>query len=566
MASFGVEADVAAGFAGTNGEVKLQIWRNVDPTPYISDITSVTSELSQIIELPKAQTQETARLPVAMPRDNAEGRRNDSLPKATKKSSTIMIEQLVNPRPEPQGGWSKRLWTLMSEPGNHPVALGIHHAYNVFIIVSVVCTITGTLDTLEDDFKLVLDSFEILWNSVFTLEVLVRVGCAPRPLRVLRSMYTCMDIGAIIPFYIMAASGNGDRDMNIWVELLWFLMPIMRLLKITRHSAGWRILIKSIHQCIPALVVPSVLLALLTIFMSSLIFWVEKHTACQGDHCELDDMQAFRSIPHTMWFAIVTISTVGFGDVSPNTDAAKFVAAFLILAGVCYMAMPLSIIGGTFSQVWDDRDRIILREKTTNLISEGGVGMDDLRALFDAADADGSGTVTKDEFTDLVAAFGLGLPREQVIKLFKSIDDNHGGSITFDEFASFLYPDLDMDGSEDDDSDESESGPPQVGGAPSETKDRAPPEAWGEVINGDSTASSKANNSKACKTPSTADTAHDSHGEELCHIWKARLEAFGRRVVVLEESITEMRAEQRHHFEAQRQSLQAIFAIHSSMR
>jgi hypothetical protein len=337
----------------------------------------------------------------------------------------------------------------------------------------------------------------------------------------------------------------------MYLELLLLLVPILRVLKITRHSSGWRLLLISIGDCLQPLLVPAFLLVLMTVFASCVIFWVEKHFAC-SEHCgDEDPTMAFESIPHTMWFTIVTISTVGYGDVSPNTDAAKFVSSALILAGVCYMAMPLAIIGGTFSQVWDDRDRILMREKTRGRLTEGGVTVDDLRVLFEAADADGSGYVSRNEFVELVDAFQLGLTRSQVLRLFKSMDDNNSNSIAFEEFVFFLFPELEIQ-------DESETASKTCQTEESHSasikwrEDGEPPEAveaWED--NGKKTAASR-------QVPPSKESSKDEVLPMQVHQDNNRMEVLDRRLTGLEALISDMRSEQQEHFEAQKKLLKVL--------
>lgn len=195
---------------------------------------------------------------------------------------------------------------------------------------------------------------------------------------------------------------------------------------------------QSVRLCAEPLCVPAFLLLLMTVIASCVIFWLEKHFGPD------EEQMVFESIPHAMWFVICTISTVGYGDVAPRSVAAKTASATLILGGVCYMAMPLAIIGGTFVNVYHERDRLLLREKTLKRFAEGGITPADLRSLFEAVDQDCSGAVKRSEFVELVEAFKLGLSRGQIIKLFQSVDTNGSGEITFDEFAFFLFPDLDI--------------------------------------------------------------------------------------------------------------------------
>mmetsp|Transcript_114949 Transcript_114949/g.245454 ORF Transcript_114949/g.245454 Transcript_114949/m.245454 type:complete len:519 (+) Transcript_114949:45-1601(+) len=363
------------------------------------------------------------------------------------RSGSTVREILGQTYDQSSGGWRRRAWILMEEPTQHPVAERIHYFYSGLIIMSVCTMILQTLEGLSSAAILLLDAFEYCCNIIFTLEVMLRIVCAPQRRALFRSMYTWMDVGAIVPFYTGLILGARLRE-NAYLELLNLLVPILRLLKITRHSSGWRILIISMHECATPLVVPAFLLVLIAVLFSSVIFWLEKNWSCKGSTCLVTESRAFDSIPHTMWYTICTISSVGYGDVSPNTDEAKLASAALIIAGVCYMAMPLTIVGQTFCKVWTDRDRILMRDKTRSRMSGCGVTTEQLRKLFEAADEDGSGYVDKTEFVELVEAFDLGFSHAQIAKLFRTIDDNGSNSINFAEFVGFLFPEVEDDATE----------------------------------------------------------------------------------------------------------------------
>jgi len=343
----------------------------------------------------------------------------------------------------------RKAWLLMEEPGIHPFAQRVHYCYSLLIILSVVSIVAQTLDDLSEETSDVLWGLELFFNTLFTLEVLVRIICAPQKTLLLRSMYMWMDVGAILPFYVVSVFQIDYVMANKYLELLGLLIPILRTFKITRHSTGWRILMESVIQCAEPLCVPAFLLLLMTVIASCVVFWLEKHFACNGDHCLPDEQRQMRSIPHAMWYTITTISTVGYGDVVPRSDAGRAAAFGLILVGVCYMAMPLAIIGGTFVNVWEERDRLLMREKTMRRFAEHDLSPDDLRLLFEAADQDGNGSVKLSEFVELVRAFQLGLTRGQIMKLFANVDTNYSGEITFEEFALYLFPEMDIDIPED---------------------------------------------------------------------------------------------------------------------
>lgn len=340
---------------------------------------------------------------------------------------------------DPSVSLRRKIWIFLEDPDAHPWVMRVHHVYHFLIVLSVASTIIRTLPTLDDGTTDVFKLIELIFNVIFSVEVVVRFICAPVKCALLKSMFLWMDLAAVTPFFVCLILGL-ETDANKYIELLTLNVPILRLLKITRHSVGWRLLIISIGQCLQPLTVPAFLLILMTVFASCLLFWLDKHLACQGeDDCAVMT-QAFTSIPHAMWFSIVTISTVGYGDVSPRSEEGKVFACALILAGVCYMAMPLAIIGNTFASVWEDRDRIILRDKTTSRMASNGVGISSMILLWEAVDEDGSGQLGMEEFAKVLEQFKVGLTPSAMRQLFKGIDISGDGQISLDEFISFLWP------------------------------------------------------------------------------------------------------------------------------
>lgn len=331
----------------------------------------------------------------------------------------------------------QRLWLLIEEPSLHPVALAMHYVFSLIVLASVVFNVLLTMPRFESSHSLLV--LELVVNILFTSEVLLRMAICPSGQRLLVNPYMWIDFCAVFPFWLVLMFGLEPED-NPVLEFVMLLVPIFRLLKITRHSSGIRLLVISIQGCAAPLTVPAFLLLLMTVFFSCVIFWIEKHTVNADE-----DGIAFLSIPHVIWFVICTISTVGYGDVYPNSETAKMATCVLILCGVCYMAMPMAIIGGTFSRVWSDRDKILIAEKAKAKMADGGLNKDDLKDLFSAADTDDSGSINKKEFAKLIHCFHLGFTHGQAIKLFKSIDEDNTGLVSFEEFADFLFPELVLD-------------------------------------------------------------------------------------------------------------------------
>lgn len=349
-------------------------------------------------------------------------------------SKRAMLTRLNSKSKMQQVSCRRQLWMLLEEPSLHWASLAIHHVYSALTIFSVVTTTVLTVEDLPLWCEDLLQVVDVFFNATFSLEVVVRIICAPRLDILAKNMYLWIDIAAVLPFYIVTLP-NLDTDENPLLELLILLVPVFRLLKVTRHSSGWRLLMYSLTKVAPPLAVPFFLLIIMVVTSACMIFWIEKHAVPDLDG------RAFANVPHAMWFSIVTISTVGYGDVSPNSALGKLATCFLILMGVCYMAMPLTIVGGEFSNVWDARDKILMRMTVLEKMAQGGILQEHLEELFRATDADNSGAMTRSEFTTFLNVFNLGVTPNQMIRLFKSIDDNNSGEICFEEFAEFLFPD-----------------------------------------------------------------------------------------------------------------------------
>jgi len=104
------------------------------------------------------------------------------------------------------------------------------------------------------------------------------------------------------------------------------------------------------------------------------------------------------------------------------------------------MAAPLGIIGGAFQEVWNDRDRILLMQRTRDRLKKWGYNPEDIPLLFEMADADGTGEVDYEEFCGLIKNMKIGLSDERIAMLFNSFDDNNSGTISSKEFIQHIFP------------------------------------------------------------------------------------------------------------------------------
>jgi len=154
----------------------------------------------------------------------------------------------------------------------------------------------------------------------------------------------------------------------------------------------------------------------------------------------VEPRENIESFPKAIWLSIVTITTVGYGDVTPSTNAGHIVVAALVLSSVLFMAMPLGIIGSAFNTTWNDRDRILLMQRTRRRLVQWGYTANDILVLFKLVDLDGDGQLNFEEFVRLLKRLKIELNDERVVQLFAMFDSDGSGFVDPQEFVKLLYP------------------------------------------------------------------------------------------------------------------------------
>ena len=130
----------------------------------------------------------------------------------------------------------------------------------------------------------------------------------------------------------------------------------------------------------------------------------------------------YDSIFNAGWFVLVTLTTVGYGDVSPATDAGKAVTCCLIIAGVLFTAMPLTIVGNNFASVWQEKEAIRVVLKLQELLVTRKLRAGDVMLIFDEFDLDHNGLLDLGEFKELLETLGLKLTHDKSAHLFNFFD------------------------------------------------------------------------------------------------------------------------------------------------
>ncbi len=213
----------------------------------------------------------------------------------------------------------------------------------ILIILNVFFLILESYKELHQDWALFFKVFEIISVIIFTIEYLLRVWVANLKaeknqswkyrLKFIFSAYGLIDLLAILPFYLPFIF---PFDLRITRILRLFRM--LRVFKLGRYSKSLK-LIQSVLKDTKSELSMTVFVAfILLVFSSTLMYYVEHDV----------QPEKFASIGHSFWWAVATLTTVGYGDVYPITGLGKVLSAVIALIGIGFVALPTGIISSAF--------------------------------------------------------------------------------------------------------------------------------------------------------------------------------------------------------------------------
>lgn len=229
----------------------------------------------------------------------------------------------------------------------------VHRGLVVLILVSVTAVVLESVPWLLQHYGMIFHGVEFFAASIFTLEYLARLWSAVEypPLKHVppwkaRALYALqpsliIDLLAILPFFLALI---GPSDFQVLL-----IFRLVRFFKLARYSPGIRSLLESVREEKRALLACLVILGGLMIVTAALMHVVEG--AAQPDK--------FGSIPEAMYWSIITLTTVGYGDVYPITAAGKLVAGATAILGLIMLSLPVGIIATSFAEVIHRRDFVV---------------------------------------------------------------------------------------------------------------------------------------------------------------------------------------------------------------
>eukprot|EP00448_Togula_jolla_P024194 CAMPEP_0170575872 /NCGR_PEP_ID=MMETSP0224-20130122/4094_1 /TAXON_ID=285029 /ORGANISM="Togula jolla, Strain CCCM 725" /LENGTH=525 /DNA_ID=CAMNT_0010898683 /DNA_START=1 /DNA_END=1578 /DNA_ORIENTATION=- len=271
---------------------------------------------------------------------------------------------------------------------------------------------------------------EITFDMFSAAELLVRYIVAPHSMSFAMNPFNLLDLTVIPSLICRVSVGHTvsfDDLSDFRSVFLLLVVPILRLLRGLRYFETIHLLLEAFRRTLEALPVLLFVLVVQVMFFASLIYYVEPR-------------ENIGSMPTSIWLTIVTMMTVGYGDVTPESTAGTVIVSVLIVSGTLYMAIPLGIVGNAFSQIWQDRDRLLLMQKARNRILQEGFEAKDLAELFQIYGAQQDGCLTLCNFRDMLKSMKIGLREDRIVQLYNTFDSDGNGTVDVLEFMRFLFP------------------------------------------------------------------------------------------------------------------------------
>ena len=233
----------------------------------------------------------------------------------------------------PDAGWRLRLYIIIFEADTRAGRL-FDVMLLLFIVASVAVVVADSVASVHERYEILFKVLEWIFTIAFTLEYIARLACVRRPLRYARSFYGIIDLLAVLPTYFAILVPGMSALIDVRVLRL---LRVFRIFKLAEYVDEFGQLGQALYSSRRKIMVFMLFVMLVVMVMGTLMYVVE------------GPQHGFTSIPVGVYWAITTMTTVGFGDITPHTDFGRVIASTMMLLGWGTLAVPTGIVSAEFS-------------------------------------------------------------------------------------------------------------------------------------------------------------------------------------------------------------------------
>ena len=240
----------------------------------------------------------------------------------------------------------------MDDPSSSRFARFVSIAVVGTILLSVTALVVESMPQYQEGYDDTFFVIELVSVMVFTMEYLLRLlSCPYSKWLFIKQPLNIVDVVAIFPFYLEVALGSLTSVSTTSLRVVR-LVRVFRMFKISRYMTWLRVFYATIKTSAAPLGMIMFVFGIVVVVFSSIVYYAERGTWDENMRLYLTadgEESPFLSIPASFWWCIITMTTIGFGDVVPVTTLGKLVAAAASVTGVLMLAIPISVITASFA-------------------------------------------------------------------------------------------------------------------------------------------------------------------------------------------------------------------------
>jgi len=293
--------------------------------------------------------------------------------------------------------YQKMTWDLIEKPDTSRAAQVISIVSTGFVAISIVGMTVATMPSLqyedangnlvENPILAIIETIAIAW---FTLEYLIRLAGSPEKIKFLKDGMNIIDVLAIMPFFVslffLGSTEKSDADpATISPEFvgeddssgvedvlqIFRIFKLARVFKLARHSPGLQAIAYTLQNSYKELLLLIFLVCISGFIFASLCYFIE-----------IDEDSGFTSIPAAFYWVVITMTTVGYGDIFPVTGLGKLVGTLCAVSGVLVLSLPIPIIAGNFETFHKNMQKKTKAEKGKKKLEEAKDTEEKIRIAF----------------------------------------------------------------------------------------------------------------------------------------------------------------------------------------